>query len=98
LRVDAVPKILGVTQFTIDLSLPVMLTALMQHPPRLGAMAASVADAQRGLSALTVEWDETTPSGGAPPSCWPSICGCSVAKLGRFAMPQARRRHRQLMS
>jgi isoquinoline 1-oxidoreductase subunit beta len=87
LRVDAVPKILGATHFTIDLSLPEMLTAVVLHPPRFGATAISVddqaalaepgvvavvpieegvavvaetvADAQRGLRALTVEWDDT---------------------------------------
>jgi isoquinoline 1-oxidoreductase beta subunit len=86
LRVDAVPKILGATNFTIDLSLPGMLTAVVLHPPRFGAMVASiddraalteagvtavvpiaegvavvaetVADAQRGLRALVVEWDD----------------------------------------
>ena len=88
LRVDAVPKILGHTHFTIDVSLPGMLTAVVLHPPRFGATAASVddqaalaepgvtavvpieegvavvaetvADAQRGLRALVVEWDDTT--------------------------------------
>ena len=44
LRVDAVPKILGTTQFTIDLSLPGMLTAVVLHPPRFGATVASVDD------------------------------------------------------
>ena len=86
LRVDAVPKILGATPFTIDVSLPGMLTAVVLHPPRFGAKVASVddqaalaeagvtavvpldegvavvaetlADAQRGLRALTVEWDD----------------------------------------
>ncbi len=87
LRVDSVPKILGVTRYTIDVSLPGMLTAVVLHPPRFGAKVASVddhaalaepgvtavvtidegvavvaetvADAQRGLSALTVEWDDS---------------------------------------
>src|SRR4051794_15862995 len=87
LRVDSVPKILGTTNFTIDLSLPGMRTALVLHPPRFGAtvvavddqaalaeagvtavvpidegvavVAETVADAQRGLRALVVEWDET---------------------------------------
>ncbi|HEY4828705.1 MAG TPA: molybdopterin cofactor-binding domain-containing protein, partial [Solirubrobacteraceae bacterium] len=87
LRVDAVPKILGATQFTIDHSLPGMLTAVVLHPPRFGAtvvslddqaaraeagvtavvpidegvavVAETVADAQRGLRALVVEWDDT---------------------------------------
>jgi isoquinoline 1-oxidoreductase subunit beta len=87
LRVDAVPKILGSTRFTIDQSLPGMLTAVVLHPPRFGAtvaavddqaalaeagvtavvpiaegvavVAETVADAQRGLRALAVEWDET---------------------------------------
>src|SRR3954453_3985357 len=86
LRVDAVPKILGTTNFTIDLRLPGMLTALVLHPPRFGAtvaavddraalaeagvaavvpiaegvavVAESVADAQRGLRALVVKWDD----------------------------------------
>jgi isoquinoline 1-oxidoreductase beta subunit len=87
LRVDAVPKILGLTQYTIDQSLPGMLTAVVLHSPRFGATVASlddqaalaqdgvtavvpidegvavvaetVADAQRGLRALVVEWDDT---------------------------------------
>jgi isoquinoline 1-oxidoreductase beta subunit len=87
LRVDAVPKILGLTRYTIDVTVPGMLTALVLHPPRFGATAASVddeaalaepgvtavvqieegvavvaetvADAQRGLRALVVEWDDT---------------------------------------
>jgi isoquinoline 1-oxidoreductase beta subunit len=87
LRVDAVPKILGATPFTIDVTVPGMLTALVLHPPRFGATAASVddaaalaepgvtaviqieegvavvaetvADAQRGLRALVVQWDDT---------------------------------------
>jgi isoquinoline 1-oxidoreductase subunit beta len=87
LRVDAVPKILGTTRFTIDVTVPGMLTAVVLHPPRFGARAVSVADqaalaepgvsavvpidagiavvgdtvadAERGLRALTVEWDDT---------------------------------------
>jgi isoquinoline 1-oxidoreductase beta subunit len=87
LRVDSVPKILGTTRFTIDVSLPGMLTAVVLHPPRFGSRVASfddkaavaepgvtaavaieegvavvaetVADAQRGLRALTVEWDDS---------------------------------------
>ena len=87
LRVDAVPKILGATRFTIDVSVPGMLTAVVLHPPRFGATVASVddraalaeagviavvpidegvavvaetvADAQRGLRALVVEWDDS---------------------------------------
>jgi isoquinoline 1-oxidoreductase beta subunit len=86
LRVDAVPKILGTTQYTIDQSLPGMLTAVVLHPPRFGATVASLdaraaraepgvtavvpieegvavvgetfADAQRGLRALVVVWDD----------------------------------------
>jgi isoquinoline 1-oxidoreductase beta subunit len=45
LRVDAVPKILGITRYTIDVTVPGMLTALVLHPPRFGATAASVDDA-----------------------------------------------------
>jgi isoquinoline 1-oxidoreductase beta subunit len=87
LRVDAVPKILGATRYTIDVTVPGMLTALVLHPPRFGATAVSVddeaadaesgvtavvpieegvavvaetvADAQRGLRALVVEWDDS---------------------------------------
>src|SRR5579862_8828531 len=86
LRVDAVPKILGATRYTIDQNLPGMLTAVVLHPPRFGATVVSVddqaalaeagvtavvpidegvaivgetvADAQRGLRALVVEWDD----------------------------------------
>ena len=88
LRVDAPGKILGRTGFTIDVSLPGMLTAVVLHPPRFGSTVASVddraaraepgviavveieegvavvgetfADAQRGLRALDVSWDDTT--------------------------------------
>jgi isoquinoline 1-oxidoreductase beta subunit len=86
LRVDSVPKILGTTRFTIDVSVPGMQTAVVLHPPRFGARVASVddaaalaepgviavvpieegvavvgetvADAQRGLRALIVDWDD----------------------------------------
>src|SRR6266566_3131747 len=86
LRVDTPGKILGTTQFTIDVSLPGMLTAIVLHPPRFGGKIASVddhatlaepgvhfvipieegvavvaetfADAQRGLQALQVEWND----------------------------------------
>jgi isoquinoline 1-oxidoreductase beta subunit len=86
LRVDSVPKILGTTRFTIDVSVPGMQTAVVLHPPRFGARVASVddgaalaqpgviavvpieegvavvaetvADAQRGLRALVVDWDD----------------------------------------
>jgi isoquinoline 1-oxidoreductase subunit beta len=44
LRVDAPGKILGTTSFTIDVSLPDLLTAVVLHPPRFGATAASVDD------------------------------------------------------
>ena len=87
IRLDSPGKILGTTQFTIDVSLPGLLTALVLHPPRFGAKVASVvdqqaldepgvvavvpietgvavvgetlADAQRGLRALKVEWDDS---------------------------------------
>src|SRR3954452_24369022 len=87
LRVDSVPKILGTTRFTIDVSVPGMLTAVVLHPPRFGSRVASLddrtalaepgvtavvridegvavvgdtlADAQRGLRALAVEWDDS---------------------------------------
>jgi isoquinoline 1-oxidoreductase beta subunit len=87
LRVDSVPKILGTTRFTIDVSVPGMQTAIVLHPPRFGATVASVddtaalaepgviavvpieegvavvaetvADAQRGLRALVVDWDDS---------------------------------------
>ncbi len=56
LRVDAVPKILGTTHFTIDVSLPGMLTAVVLHPPRFGAKVASVDDqaalAEAGVRAV----------------------------------------------
>src|SRR6266568_3137122 len=86
LRVDTAAKILGKTRFTIDVSLPGMLTAVVLHPLRFGARVASVddrsalaepgvravipveegvavvaetfADAQRGLQALQVEWND----------------------------------------
>jgi isoquinoline 1-oxidoreductase beta subunit len=56
LRVDAAAKILGRTQFTIDQTLPGMLTALVLHPPRFGATAAVVDDqaalAEAGVTAV----------------------------------------------
>ena len=86
LRLDTPGKILGTTQFTIDVSLPGMLTAIVLHPPRFGGKVASTddraalaepgvkavipieegvavvaetfADAQRGLQALQVEWND----------------------------------------
>jgi len=44
LRVDAPAKILGKTRFTIDVSLPGLLTAIVFHPPRFGARFVSVDD------------------------------------------------------
>jgi isoquinoline 1-oxidoreductase subunit beta len=86
LRVDAPGKILGTTRFTIDVTVPRMLTAVVLHPPKFGATPAVVDDrtalaepgvvavvpvddgvavvgvtfddAQRGLRALRVDWDE----------------------------------------
>ena len=86
LRVDSPGKILGTTRFTIDVTLPGMLTAVVLHPPKFGAIPAAVDDsaalaelgvsavvpiaegiavvgetfddAQRGLRALRVDWDE----------------------------------------
>jgi isoquinoline 1-oxidoreductase beta subunit len=88
LRVDAPGKILGQTGFTIDVSLPGMVTAVVLHPPRFGAtvdtvddqaalaesgviavvpieegvavVGETVADAQRGLVALKVSWDDSS--------------------------------------
>jgi isoquinoline 1-oxidoreductase beta subunit len=39
-----VPKILGVTRYTIDVDVPGMLSAVVLHPPRFGARVASVDD------------------------------------------------------
>jgi isoquinoline 1-oxidoreductase beta subunit len=56
LRVDAVPKILGTTQYTIDFSLPGTLTAVVLHSPRFGATVGSVDDqaalAEAGVTAV----------------------------------------------
>jgi isoquinoline 1-oxidoreductase subunit beta len=56
LRVDSVPKILGTTPFTIDVSLPKLLTAVVLHPPRFGSKVASVDDraalAEPGVTAV----------------------------------------------
>src|SRR6476659_4055234 len=46
LRVDSVPKILGTTRFTIDVSVPGMLSAVVLHPPRFGARVESVDDSR----------------------------------------------------
>jgi isoquinoline 1-oxidoreductase beta subunit len=86
LRIDSPGKILGTARFTVDVTLPGMLTAVVLHPPKFGAVPASVDDsaalaepgvtavipieegvavvgetfddAQRGLRALRVDWDE----------------------------------------
>jgi isoquinoline 1-oxidoreductase beta subunit len=44
LRLDAPGKILATTEFTIDVALPELLTAVVLHPPRFGATAAHVDD------------------------------------------------------
>ena len=58
LRVDSVPKILGTTPFTIDVSPPGMLSAVVLHPPRFGARVVSVDDARAlaepGVTAVVV--------------------------------------------
>jgi isoquinoline 1-oxidoreductase subunit beta len=58
LRVDSVPKILGTTRFTIDVTVPGMLSAVVLHPPRFGARVASVDDAtalaESGVTAVVV--------------------------------------------
>src|SRR6202034_3133343 len=56
LRVDSPGKILGETRFTIDVTLPGMLTAVVLHPPKCGAVPASVDDsaalAEPGVTAV----------------------------------------------
>jgi isoquinoline 1-oxidoreductase beta subunit len=44
LRVDAPGKILGTTRFTIDVTHPGMVTAVVLHPPKFGAIAATIDD------------------------------------------------------
>jgi isoquinoline 1-oxidoreductase beta subunit len=44
LRVDAPQKILGETQFTIDVTPPGVRTAVVLHPPRFGAKVGAVDD------------------------------------------------------
>jgi isoquinoline 1-oxidoreductase beta subunit len=44
LRVDAPDKILGETQYTIDVAPPGVRTAVVLHPPRFGAKAATIDD------------------------------------------------------
>ena len=44
LRIDAADKILGETQYTIDVALPGLLTAVVLHPPRFGATARDIDD------------------------------------------------------
>jgi isoquinoline 1-oxidoreductase subunit beta len=41
-RIDAPDKILGRTQYTIDVSVPGLLTAVVLHPPRFGATVAEI--------------------------------------------------------
>ncbi|WP_210583550.1 molybdopterin cofactor-binding domain-containing protein [Streptomyces sp. GESEQ-35] len=61
LRVDSPGKILGTTRFTIDVSLPGLLTAVVLHPPKFGAVPAAVDDsatlAEPGVTAV-VQIDE----------------------------------------
>ena len=56
LRVDSPGKILGQTRFTIDVTLPGMLTAIVLHPPKFGAKAATIDDsaalAEPGVTAV----------------------------------------------
>ena len=56
LRVDSPGKILGTTRFTIDVTLPGMLTAVVLHPPKFGATPAAVDDsaalAEPGVTAV----------------------------------------------
>jgi isoquinoline 1-oxidoreductase subunit beta len=56
LRVDAPGKIFGTTRFTIDVTLPQMLTAVVLHPPKFGATPAAVDDsaalAEPGVTAV----------------------------------------------
>lgn len=44
LRVDAPGKILGTTRFTIDVTHPGMVTAVVLHPPKFGATVATIDD------------------------------------------------------
>ena len=43
-RIDAPDKILGATRYTIDVAVSGLLTALVLHPPRFGAIVATVDD------------------------------------------------------
>ncbi|WP_329047766.1 molybdopterin-dependent oxidoreductase [Amycolatopsis sp. NBC_01488] len=56
LRVDAPGKILGTTRFTIDVTHPGMVTAVVLHPPKFGATVATIDDgaalALPGVSAV----------------------------------------------
>ena len=44
LRVDAVDKILGLTEYTIDVNVPGMVVATVLHPPNFGAKTVSIDD------------------------------------------------------
>jgi isoquinoline 1-oxidoreductase beta subunit len=60
-RVDTPGKILGTTRYTIDTSIPGLLTAIVLHPPRFGATVAAVDDeAALGVAGVVavVEIDE----------------------------------------
>ena len=94
LRVDAVPKILGTTHFTIDLSLPGMLTAVVLHPPRFGATVASVDDqaalAEAGVTAV-VPIDEgvaVVAETVADAAAWTACSGRGVGRHERRAAEQ----------
>src|SRR5260370_36413131 len=60
LRVDSPGKVLGTTRYTIDVTLPGMLTAVVLHPPKFGATPAAVDDSAalaepRGTAVIPVE-------------------------------------------
>jgi isoquinoline 1-oxidoreductase subunit beta len=59
LRVDAPGKILGTTRFTIDVTLPRMLTAVVLHPPSSAPRPPQSTTARRWPSPASPPWSES---------------------------------------
>ena len=59
LRIDTPAKILGTTQFTIDVAPPQMLTAVVLHPPKFGARPPQSMAARRWPRPASPRWSRS---------------------------------------